>query len=256
MKAIIIDDEPLARQRIRMLLEKEKDVQLIGEFQNGKEALRPIQELKPDLIFLDVQMPEMDGFQMLSKLPKDDLPTIIFTTAYDQYALQAFEIHAIDYLLKPFKPARFKEALQRARDHHNNRTSNDVSTKLQALLAATQTNESKPPDKYLQRLTVKSDDKITLVKTVDIECIESAGNYVVAKVGKENHILRESLSSLEQNLDPAQFLRISRGVIVNLEFVKELSVLFKGEYAVILKDGKELTMTRGIREMEQALRFS
>lgn len=256
MKALIIDDEPLARQRIRMLLEEEKDVQLIGEFQNGKEALPPIQEHKPDLIFLDVQMPEMDGFQMLSQLSKEDLPIIIFTTAYDQYALQAFEIHAIDYLLKPFKPARFKEALQHAREHQNNRTSKDVSNKLQALLAATQTSEPKQTDKYLQRLTVKSEEKITLVKTADIECIESAGNYVVAKVGNENHILRESLSSLEQNLDPSHFIRISRGAIVNLEFVRELSVMFKGEYAVILKDGKELTMTRGIREMEQALRFS
>jgi len=116
--------------------------------------------------------------------------------------------------------------------------------------------EPKQTDKYLQRLNVKSEEKITLVKTADIECIESAGNYVVAKVGNENHILRESLSSLEQNLDPSHFIRISRGAIVNLEFVRELSVMFKGEYAVILKDGKELTMTRGIREMEQALRFS
>ena len=256
MKVMIIDDEPLARQRIRMLLEKELDVELIGEFQNGKDALSPIEKLQPELIFLDVQMPEMDGFQMLSKLSRNDWPIIIFTTAYDQYALQAFEIHAIDYLLKPFKPARFREALQRAREHHTHQTSQDVSSKLQALLASTGTNESRPADKYLQRLTVKSEERITLVKTTDIECIESAGNYVVAKVGKENHILRESLSALEQNLDPSHFIRISRGAIVNLEFVRELSVLFKGEYAVILKDGKELTMTRGIREMEQALRFS
>lgn len=256
MKAIIIDDEPLARQRIRMLLEKEKDIQLIAEFENGKQALDQIKNLKPDLAFLDVQMPEMNGFQLMHKLPKNEWPIIIFTTAYDQYALQAFEIHAVDYLLKPFKPARFKEAVQRAREQFENQTTRDVSDKLQSLLAATQSNETKPADKYLQRLTVKSDEKITLVKTSDIECIESAGNYVVAKVGKENHILRESLSSLDQDLDPSRFLRISRGAIVNLDFVRELSVLFKGEYAVVLKDGKELTLTRGIREMEQALRFS
>ena len=256
MKAIIIDDEPLARQRIRMLLENETDIRLIGEFQNGKEALTGIKKLHPDLVFLDVQMPEMDGFELLGKLPKNEWPIILFTTAYDQYALQAFEIHAIDYLLKPFKPARFKEAVQRALEQHSHQKTRDVSSQLQSLLASTLAAETKPGDKYLQRLIVKSDEKITLVRTIEIECIESAGNYVVAKVGKENHVLRESLSSLEQNLDPSQFLRISRGAIVNLDFVRELSLLFKGEYAVILKDGKELTMTRGIREMEQALRFS
>ncbi len=256
MKVIIVDDEPLARDRLKQLLRKESEVDVVGEFGNGLEVLERFEDLRPDLMFLDIQMPEMDGFELLDQWPSDQLPLIVFTTAYDQYALRAFETHAIDYLLKPFKPKRLTESLQRARDQLANRSSQDITRHLQTLLQQSGVVKENQKEKYLQRLIVKTEDKVKLIRTMDVECIESAGNYVVAKVGKENHILRESLTSLESSLPPSQFMRISRSAIVNLNFVKELSVLFKGEHALVLHDGKELTMTRGMREMEKILKFS
>ena len=255
MKAIIVDDEPLARERLRMLLNKESDLEILAEFGNGLEVIESFDELQSDLMFLDIQMPEMGGFELLKHLAHDQFPVVIFTTAYDQYALRAFETHAIDYLLKPFKPKRLQESLQRARDQIASKASRDVAKQLQNLLKSNELNKEDRQERYLQRLIVKFNDKVKLIKTAEVECIESAGNYVVAKVGKENHILRESLTALENDLHPSRFLRISRSAIVNLDFVKELSVLFKGEHAVVLLDGKELTMTRGMREMEKALKF-
>lgn len=255
MKAIIVDDEPLARERLRMLLNKESDLEILAEFGNGLEVIESFDELQSDLMFLDIQMPEMGGFELLKHLAHYQFPVVIFTTAYDQYALRAFETHAIDYLLKPFKPKRLQESLQRARDQIASKASRDVAKQLQNLLKSNELNKEDRQERYLQRLIVKFNDKVKLIKTAEVECIESAGNYVVAKVGKENHILRESLTALENDLHPSRFLRISRSAIVNLDFVKELSVLFKGEHAVVLLDGKELTMTRGMREMEKALKF-
>jgi two-component system LytT family response regulator len=251
IKTLIVDDEPLARERIRTLLAKEPDIEVVGECADGDEALAAMKKRAVDLLFLDVQMPEMDGFEMLSRLGKDALPAVIFVTAYDQHALRAFEVHALDYLLKPFKQSRFKEAVQRVREMIGRRQTDDVSKRLAQLLG-----EHKAAPVYLQRLTVKENDRVLLVKVVQIEWIESAGNYVILHVGKQSHILRETLAALEAQLDPKLFLRISRSTLVNLDQVRELQPLFKGEYVVVLHDGKQLPMTRGIRELEEKLRFS
>lgn len=251
IKTLIVDDEPLARERIRTLLAKEPDIEIVGECADGDEALAAMKKHTTDLLFLDVQMPEMDGFELLSRLGKDALPVVIFVTAYDRHALKAFEVHALDYLLKPFKQSRFKEAVQRVREQIGRRQTDDVSKRLLQLL-----NERKPAPAYLNRLTVKENDRVLLVKISQIEWIESAGNYVVLHVGKQSHILRETLVALEAQLDPKQFLRINRSALVNLDQVRELQPLFKGEYVVVLQDGKQLPMTRGIRELEDRLKFS
>ncbi len=257
IRALIVDDEPLARQRIRLLARDEPDLELIGECPSGHDALTAIQRDPPDLLFLDVQMPEMDGFELLQKLPREHLPAVIFTTAYDQHAVRAFETHALDYLLKPFKSERFKAALARAREHLTNAQASTAARGLLDILAARQALSAVPAAAhFLTRLTIKTDDKVAVVKTADIDSIESAGNYVAVNVGKESHILRETLNALEAQLDPEKFLRISRSIIVNLDRVKELQPMFKGEHIIVLQNGKRLAMTRGLREVEQALKFS
>ena len=251
IKTLIVDDEPLARERIRTLLAKEPDIEVVGECANGDEALAAIKRQPVNLLFLDVQMPEMDGFELLGRLDRDELPAVVFVTAYDQHAVKAFEVHALDYLLKPFKQVRFKEAVQRVREQITRRQTDDVSKRLMQLLG-----DRKAAPVYLHRLTVRENERVALVKVDQIEWIESAGNYVVLHAGKQNHVLRETLASLEAQLDPKQFLRISRSVLVNFDQVRELQPLFKGEYVVVLNDGKQLPMTRGIRELEEKLRFA
>jgi two-component system LytT family response regulator len=256
IRALIVDDEPLARQRIRLLTRDEPDLELVGDCASGKDALAAIERDPPDLLFLDVQMPEMDGFELLRKLPRERLPVVIFTTAFDQHAVRAFEAHALDYLLKPFKPERFKAAVARAREHLANQQASSAARGLLDLLAARQGLPAAPPvPNYLTRLTIKTDDRVVVIKTADIDCIDSAGNYVAVNVGKESHILRETLNALEAQLDPEKFLRVSRSVIVNLDRVKELQPMFKGEHIIVLQNGKRLAMTRGLREVEQALKF-
>ena len=257
IRALIVDDEPLARQRIRLLARDEPDLELIGECAGGKDALAAIERDPPNLLFLDVQMPEMDGFEVLQKLPRERLPVVVFTTAYDQHAVRAFEAHALDYLLKPFQPERFKAAVARAREHLANQQASSAARGLLDLLAG---RPSLPAatvaTNILTRLTIKTDEKMVVIKSADIDSIESAGNYVAVNVGKESHILRETLNALETQLDPEKFLRVSRSAIVNLDRVKELQPMFKGEHIIVLQNGKRLAMTRGLREVEQALKFS
>jgi two-component system, LytTR family, response regulator len=252
IRALIVDDEPLARQRIRLLLAEEKDVELLAECGNGPEALAVIQREHPDLLFLDVQMPEMDGFGLLAEIPPEQMPAVIFITAYDQHALRAFEVSALDYLLKPFTPTRFQETVQRARERlATPAKENSAVTALLEMLG--QRSGSSP---YLTRLSIKTPDKIVFLKTGQIDCIESAGNYVAVQSGKDTHILRDTLNALESRLNPAHLLRISRSTIVNLNHIKELQPHFKGEHVVILQNGKHLPMTRGLREVEQAMKFN
>jgi two-component system, LytTR family, response regulator len=257
IRALIVDDEPLARKRIRLLARDEPDLELIGECESAPDALAAIERDPPDLLFLDVQMPEMDGFELLHKLPREHLPVVIFTTAFDKHAVRAFEAHALDYLLKPFQPDRFKAAVARAREHLSTKQASSAARGLLDLLANRQGSSALPnAAKYLARLTVKNDDRVVVIKTADIDSIESAGNYVSVNVGKEGHILRESLNALEKQLDPENFLRVSRSAIVNLDRVKELQPMFKGEHIIVLQSGKRLTMTRGLlRDVEQALKF-
>ncbi len=250
IRALIVDDEQLARQRVRFLLGEEPGVEVIGESEDGFEAVDQIQATKPDLIFLDVQMPDMDGFEVLRRVPLAPLPVVIFTTAYDQHALRAFEVNALDYLLKPFKPTRFKEAVQRVRDLIANKHAGVAARRLLALLGQTPA-----PAVQLTRLAVKTPGKVTFVELDQIQAIEAAGKYAVVHVGKVNHILRETMSSLESHLPPQRFLRISRSVIVNVDQIQELQPTFKGENLVVLKNGKSYPTTRPIREIQQKLEF-
>lgn len=256
IRTLIVDDEPLARQGLRLLARDEPELDIIGECESGPDALVAIDRDPPALVFLDVQMPEMDGFELLAKLPRDRLPLVIFTTAYNQHAVRAFEAHALDYLLKPIRPARFQESVARARAHLGNQDASAAARGLLDLLAAQQSaRPTCPIEPLLTRLTIKSNDKVVVVKTADIDSIESAGNYVAVNVGKESHILRETLNVLESQLDPEKFFRISRSAIVNLDRVKELQPMFKGEHVIVLHNGKRLAMTRGLRDVERALRF-
>jgi two-component system LytT family response regulator len=249
IRALIVDDEPLARQRVRLLLSEEADVEIVGECEDGIDAVAKIELNKPDLLFLDVQMPEMDGFEVLRKIRPELLPVVIFTTAYDQHALHAFDAHALDYLLKPFKPERFKEAVGRARDFIANKQTGAAARGLLELLG-----ERSAPASYLHKLAVKTPGKVIFVKVEDIDVIEAAGKYAVVHVGKENHVLRETMNSLEVSLPPDRFLRVSRSVIVNVERIQELQPMFKGENVVLLKNGKRYPTTRSLREIEQKLR--
>lgn len=253
IRALIVDDEPLARQRIRLLAADEPGLEFIGECANGQDALAAIHRDPPDLLFLDIQMPEMDGFQLLQKLPRERLPVVIFTTAFDQHAVRAFEAHALDYLLKPFKPARFKAAIARARDHLANQQASAAARGLLELLAAP---AAPAAGQYLTKLTVKTEDRVIVLKTAEIDTIESAGNYLAVHLGKDSYIVRDTLNALETQLDPEKFLRISRCAIVNLDHIKEFQPMFKGEHVIVLHNGKRLAMTRGLREVEQALKFS
>jgi two-component system, LytTR family, response regulator len=197
IRALIVDDEPLARQRIRLLARDEPNLEFIGECANGPDAITAIRRDRPDLIFLDVQMPEMDGFELLQEIPSEQLPVVIFITAYDKHAVRAFEAHALDYLLKPVQPERFKAAVARAREHIENRQASSAARGLLDLLAARQApTTGRTAAQYLTRLTVKGDEKVVVIKTADIDSSESAGNYVAINDGKESHILRESLNGL------------------------------------------------------------
>jgi two-component system LytT family response regulator len=247
IRALIIDDEPLARQRILMFLRDEPDVEVAGECVNGAEAIRQIEQQKPDLVFLDVQMPLVGGFEVLRALPADRWPLVIFVTAYNQHALEAFEVHALDYLLKPFKLVRFRQALQRARQHLEARDAPGQNERFREwLLAQKETS-------YPSRLTVKSGERTDFVEVKDVDCIEAAGNYAILHTGAKNHILRDTLANLEARLSPKRFLRVSRSAIVNLDRVKAVQPTTRGEHVVLLKNGKELTLTRGVREIRQRL---
>jgi len=250
LRVLIVDDEMLARSRIKKMLAEEADVEVIGESSNGPEAIAFIQEHHPDLAFLDVQMPEVSGFDVLRALAPELWPAVIFVTAHDQHALKAFEVHALDYLLKPFKEARFHEALQRARQHLQTRNAAALNQNLQSLL-----NGVKRETHYPSRLTVKSGDRTAFVKLDEVDYIEAAANYAILHAGVQNHILRETLTNLEARLSPRQFLRVNRSAIVNLERVKEVKPALRGEYVVVLKNGKELSLTRGVREIQQRLEF-
>lgn len=242
IKVLIVDDEPLARDWIRALLEGERDIKIIGECADGRSALSTIQEQAPDLIFLDVQMPELDGFGVLEALGPERMPFVIFVTAYDQYALRAFEVHALDYLLKPFDRERFQKALQRSKEQIQREKTGDLSQRLLALLE-----DLKKEKKYLERLVIKSAGRVIFLKAEEIDWIEAAGNYVRLHVGSESHLLRETVNALEARLDPDKFLRIHRSTIVNVERIKELQPWFRGDYMVFLRDDTRLTLSRNYR---------
>jgi len=242
IRTLIVDDEDLARDRLKTLLTHEPRIELIGEASDGKSAVSAIEKLKPDLVFLDVQMPELTGFEVLEALDEKDLPNVVFVTAHDKFALKAFDVHAVDYLLKPFDRERFQLALQRAIAKVE---AHKPGQKDEALSAVIQ--ETKPAGP-VERLMVKSEGRVLLVRVDDIDWVEAADNYVNIKVGKESHMMRETMTSLEAKLPVEKFMRISRSTIVNVERIQELQPMFHGEYIVVLKNGTKLTLSRSYRD--------
>jgi two-component system LytT family response regulator len=250
MRCLIVDDEALARGRIRKLLAPESDVVVVGECADGPQAIAAIREQKPDLVFLDVQMPEVSGFDVLRALPEQAWPAIIFVTAHDQHAIQAFEVHALDYLLKPFSQARLQTAVQRAREHFQGRETASLNRQLAQWL---RTSPSEPA--HIGRIPVKTGNQTLFIRIEDIDYIESASNYAVVRARGENHVLRETLTNLEGKLPEHSFLRISRSIIVNLERVKGIQSAPRGEYLVLLQDGRQLLLTRGLQEIQEKLQY-
>ena len=247
ISALIIDDEPLARKRIRDLLKDDEEVELAGECSSGSEALALIEQAKPSLVFLDIQMPETDGFELMEMMNASGLhPAVIFVTAYDKYALRAFDAQAVDYLLKPFSESRFRRAVQRAKDQIHQGNGGLLSTQLLALLR-----EARPGKKYSDRLVIRSGGRALFLRADEIDFIEAAGNYLTLHVGKDNHLIRETMQNFEARLDPERFLRIHRSTIVNIERIKEFQPWFAGEYVVVLRDGRKLTLSRTYRARVQ-----
>lgn len=251
IKTLIVDDEAIARDRVRRFLAAEPDIDVLGECRNGREAVAAIKKLQPDLVFLDIQMPQLDGFGTLAALDPAHLPAVVFVTAFDQYAIRAFTVHALDYLLKPFSHERFRHSLAHARKQLNRDESGglrNVDNRLLSLLEGIKT-----PTKFADRLVIKATGRVYFLKTEDIDWIEACGNYVTLHVGPETHLLRETLSHLENRLDPGRFLRIHRSRLVNLDCIKELTPLFNGDYTVALQSGDELTLSRTYRDRLQEL---
>lgn len=243
IRVLIVDDEPIARKGIRHLLDEAPDVEIVGECGDGAEAVSAIRKRSPDLVFLDVQMPELDGFGMLENLGVEEGPEIIFITAYDEYTLRAFDVHALDYLLKPLNPERFHKALCRARARLHNKSSERLNSRLLALLEYHR-REERPA----LRFAIKTPQGSLLVDANDVDWVEAAGNYVSLRAGAQAHLLSETISGMENRLDPRKFLRIHRSRIVNMERIKLLRPLFHGEYEIVLKDGTRLTSGRAYRD--------
>lgn len=241
LRVVIVDDEPHARSRIRELLERERDINIVGEAGDGDEAVRQIGQHSPDVVFLDVQMPARDGFAVLAALETPP-PVVVFTTAYDDYALRAFEVHALDYLLKPFDRDRFAQSLDRARQAVA-RLGGSVDGRLTALVE-----ELRLGSRYLTRIAVRSGGKIRIVSTAEIDYVEASGNYVRLHSKGTSHLLRETMQRVEGQLDPTQFARIHRSAIVNLDRIAELQPDLHGDYTVKLHDGRKLPLSRSYRD--------
>jgi len=254
IRTLIIDDEPLARRNLRLLLEKDPQIEILEECRNGREAVKAIKALSPDLIFLDIQMPEMDGFDVLERVGPNHIQAIIFVTAFDQYALKAFDVHALDYLLKPYDDERFTHALERAKSQIEAREIDRLSKRLLALLEERESarQATNNENNYLTRLMIKVSGRVMLLKVEEVDFIEADGNYAKLHVGRKSHLLREKMHDLEGRLDPAKFVRIHRSVIVNLDRIKEMHPHFNSDYIVVLEDGRQLRLSRTRRENLEA----
>ncbi|MBA3638679.1 MAG: LytTR family DNA-binding domain-containing protein [Acidobacteriota bacterium] len=246
IRTLVVDDEPLARERLTNLLSAEPDIEVIGQCRDGEEAATAIVDHTPDLVFLDVQMPAMNGFEVIDTVGSERMPLVIFVTAYDQHALKAFQVRALDYLLKPFDRDRFQEALQRARTYIQRDETGDIGRRLLALVKDLRRDQPKT-----DRLVVKSGGRLFFLRTDEIDWIEAAGNYVRLHVGPVSHLLRETMNAIEGRLDPEKFFRIHRSRIVNMERIQEMQPWLNGEYAVLLRTGTRLTLSRGYREKLQ-----
>ena len=243
IRTLVVDDESLARERLCDMLAADPQIQIIAECSNGQEAIEAIQLHSPDLVFLDVEMPGIDGFGVLEALPPESIPTTIFVTAYDQYAVRAFEVYALDYLLKPFDQERFEKALARAKTHISSQRTDSLS---QQILSALEEIKTRPV--HLERLVIKMNGHVFFIKAEEIDWLEAEGNYVRLHAGKESYLLRDTISALESQLDPKKFIRVHRSAIVNIDRITELQPWFHGEYRIILTEGVQLTLSRTYRE--------
>ena len=247
-RALIVDDEPFARERVRRLLAADEEIEIVGECADGFAAVEALSAHAPDLVFLDVQMPGKDGFAVLEEVAGRCAPLVIFLTAYDQYAVRAFDACALDYLLKPFDEERFEKALARAKAQLRRAEEASTSEPTASLLDGKEARGSQAP---LERVVVKSGGRIFFLKTCEVDWIEAYGNYVRLHVGATSYLLREPISSLEAQIDPARFLRIHRSALVNIERIREMQPMFHGQYVVILHDGTRLTLSRRYRSKLQ-----
>jgi two-component system LytT family response regulator len=248
IRTVIVDDEELARDRIQSLLDEQPDVEIVGVCSDGPSAVETIDRTQPDLVFLDVQMPGMDGFEVIENIEPAHMPAVVFVTAYDGHAIRAFEIHALDFLLKPFDQPRFEKALGRVRAQAAKAKDSVLDSRLVSLLE-----ELREERKYPERLIVKSSGRVFFVRTEEIDWVEAAGNYVKIHTKNEAHLLRESMKNMEARLDPKTFVRIHRSAIVNIDRIKELEPWFHGEYIVIMRDGTRLTASRVFSDRLSAL---
>lgn len=254
IRTLIVDDEPIARRGIRQQLRSEADVEIIGECANGREAIAAIKKQSPDLLFLDVQMPLLDGFGVVEAIGVDYLPAVVFVTAYDEHAIRAFEVDALDYLLKPIDHDRFQKTLTRVRRQIDGAKTEPLQQKLASLLQHLE--ESKIENqqaKYSERVAIKESSRVFFLNIDEVDWINAEGNYVQIHTEGSAHLLRETMKGIESKLDPKKFLRIRRSTIVRTEQIKELAPLFNGEYAVILRDGTQLTSSRRYRRNLEAL---
>jgi len=250
IRAVIVDDEPLARRRVRAFLRLEPDIEIAAECRNGEEAVRAIQELRPQLVFLDVQMPGMDGFGVLQALGREQVPLIVFVTAHDQYAVQAFERRALDYLLKPFSQERFHDAVSRVRERLRSATDLELRERVLELLKDM---GGAPKADTGRWMAIKAGGRVVVLDTAKIEWFESEGDYVRVHAGREVYLTRQTLNRVEMELGAGRFARVHRSAIVNMDFVKELHPLPGGDQALILRDGTQLTLSRGYRERVERL---
>jgi two-component system LytT family response regulator len=259
---LIVDDEALARRGLKLRLDRYEDINVVGQCSNGREALSAIPELNPDLVFLDIQMPGMDGFDVVRQLQGDDMPMVVFATAFDQYAIKAFDVHAVDYILKPLDDDHLSRALQRVRDQLTQR--NDASDK-QRLLEVISDITGKAPSEmeklledgvspakqYPEKIAIKDAGEITLVPLTDIEWVDAAGDYMCIHAAGQIHIMRTTMKQLESQLDPALFQRVHRSTLVNLNRVDKICSHINGEYNLVLKGGTRLKMSRSYKDKIQ-----
>jgi len=256
IRTVVVEDEPVSRDRLLTLLGEENDVEVVGACADGREAAAAIKRARPDLLFVDIQLPELDGLSLVGGLEPTERPAVVFVTAHDGYALRAFEMHVLDYLLKPFSAQRFRSALAYAREHLAQRRATSIGRQIMELLPGVQTPAHAPapatPSTPLDRLVVKSSGRIYFVKVDDIDWCEAAGNYIRIHVGAQSHFIRETMNRLEARLDGRLFVRIHRSTIVNIDRIQELRSSFNGEHIVQLRGGTRLTMSRGYRDGLQA----
>jgi two-component system, LytTR family, response regulator len=252
VRTIIADDEHLARQKLRILLDSEPEVEVIAECHDGGHTLRAIRAYRPDLLMLDIQMPDLDGFQVLNEIPPAEMPVVIFTSAYDQYAIRAFEAHALDYLLKPFDQERLHQAVERARLELQKSKDREITHRILQLLS--QVKSDNPPGAGSdERVVIKTKGRIVFLNVDEIDWVEASANYVRLNAAGESYLFRETISRISERLNPNLFIRIHRSVIVNVRRIKELIPVNSGEYIVVLKSGKELSCSRGYRANVQHL---